>query len=332
MSRPAPSLRLARTTALAAATLCATAAAALLEERAAEAADADFISADEAKALVGKPDVRFVFSDAERDYDKGHIPGSVVAYSHDLHFLDDVKACKGLPMCEPHAAKLIGGTLGIDDKTQVVVYDAGNGVNASGNWFVLKLYGHDNVRILDGGLATWKAHGGPIESGGAKAAGGKTFTPRVQWGMIAALDEVKRASGDAGQYLIVDARHNLDEYTGKTLNAALSAPGKEQTVKRGGFIPTAVFSPWSKYAGNKGAEADKPTLREGAELKKQLEKLKKNGYDEKKTVISYCHVGLGRGSFQYLALKRAGHDKVKLYVGSWDEWGNDPSLPLGTQP
>jgi thiosulfate/3-mercaptopyruvate sulfurtransferase len=49
-------------------------------------------------------------------------------------------------------------------------------------------------------------------------------------------------------------------------------------------------------------------------------------------VISYCQVGLGRGSFQYLALKSAGHDKVKVYVGSWDEWGNDPSLPLAAQP
>ena len=65
---------------------------------------------------------------------------------------------------------------------------------------------------------------------------------------------------------------------------------------------------------------------------KQLEKLKKNGYDPKKTVISYCHVGLGRGSFQYLALRQAGVKNVKVYVGSWDEWGNDPSLPLAAQP
>ena len=47
-------------------------------------------------------------------------------------------------------------------------------------------------------------------------------------------------------------------------------------------------------------------------------------------MISYCHVGLGRGSFQYLALQKAGHAKTKVYVGSWSEWGNTPSLPLGT--
>ena len=103
-------------------------------------------------------------------------------------------------------------------------------------------------------------------------------------------------------------------------------------MKRGGAIPGAVFSPWSKYAGNKDGQADKPTLKDQADLAKQLEKLKKNGYDPAKTVISYCHVGLGRGSFQYLALQKAGHENVKVYVGSWDEWGNDPSLPLAAQP
>lgn len=295
-------------------------------------ADEYFVSADEAKALVGKPDVRFVFSDPEKDFAKGHIPGSVAAFSHDLHYLDDVKACRGLPMCEPRAAKFIGEALGVGPDTQVIVYDSGIGVNASGNWFFLTLYGHKHVKILDGGLASWKAHGGAVDTTAAAKPPGKTFAPSVQWSMLASRDEVKKATGDAAHYLLVDARHNLDEYTGKTLLPAMAAPGKEETVKRGGFIPTAVFSPWSKYSGNKAGEADKPTLKADAELQKQLEKLKKNGYDAAKTVISYCHVGLGRGSFQYLALRKAGHKNVKLYVGSWDEWGNDESLPLGTQP
>ncbi len=304
---------------------------ALLFAASAARADDTFISVDDAKALVGKPDVRFVSADADKQFEQGHIPGSAVAYSHDLQILDDVKACKGLPMCEPAAAKAIGA-LGIDEKTTVVVYDAGVGVNASGAWFFLKLYGHPNTRILDGGLATWKAHGGAVETGKAAAAPAKTFAPKVQWDMIASVDEVKKATGDLAHYLILDARHNLEEYAGKTLQSSIKAPGKEITVARGGFVPTAVFSPWSKYAGNRGAEADKPTLKDAGELKKQLEKLAKNGYDAGKTVITYCHVGLGRGSFQYLALKKAGHANTKLYVGSWAEWGNDAALPLGTQP
>jgi thiosulfate/3-mercaptopyruvate sulfurtransferase len=290
-----------------------------------------FIKVDDAKALLGKPDVRFVCADSAKDFAKEHVPGATEAYAHDLALLDDVKACKGLPMCEARAATFIGQKLGIDDKTQVIVYDGGAGANASGTWFFLALYGHKNVKIIDGGLATWKAHGGAVESGAPKAVAAKTFKPTVQWDMIASVEEVKKATADAAHYLVVDARHNLEEYTGKQLLSGLTSEGKEITVARGGAIPTAVFSPWTKYAGNKGSEADKPTLKDTADLKKQLEKLKKNGYAEDKTVVSYCHVGLGRGSFQYLALKQAGHKNVKLYVGSWHEWGNDASLPLATQ-
>ncbi len=298
---------------------------------AARSAD-EFISAEEAKALLGKPEVRFVFSDPDKDFERGHIPGSVAAYAHDLHLLGDVKACKGLPMCEPRAAKLIGEALGLDAATQVVVYDAGHGVNASGNWFFLRLYGLERVRILDGGLATWKAHGGAVEASQAVKPPAKTFMPAVKWEMIANVDEVKKATADPAHYLLLDARHTLDEYTGKTLLPAMASPGSEVTVRRGGAIPAAIFSPFTKYAGNKNGEPDKPTLKDQGELAKQLEKLKKNGYDPAKTLISYCHVGLGRASFQYLALKRAGHEKVKVYVGSWDEWGNDPSLSLAAQP
>ena len=295
-------------------------------------ATGDFVGVDEAKALAGKPGVRFLFADSEQDFAKGHIPGSGVAFAHDLHLLDDVKACKGLPMCEPRAAKLIGETLGIGPDTEVVVYDGGPGANASGDWFFLTLYGARKVRILDGGLATWKAHGGAVETGTPARVTAKSFTPTVQWGMIATVDEVKRATGDASRYLILDARHNLDEYTGKSLLGALSAPGREENVKRGGAIPGAVFSPWTKYAGNKDGQPDRPTLKDKAELEKQIAKLAKNGYAPGKTVISYCHVGLGRGSFQYLAFREAGHENVKVYIGSWDEWGNDPSLPLAAQP
>lgn len=290
-----------------------------------------FVSAEEAKALLGKPGVRFLFAGSDKDFEKGHVPGSGSAYAHDLHLLDDVRSCKGLPMCEARAAKAIGD-LGIDAATKVVVYDAGHGVDASGGWFFLTLYGAKDVRILDGGLATWKARGGAVEAGPPAKAAPRTFTPSVQWAMIASLDEVKKASADPARYLLLDARHTLDEFTGKTLQQALAAPGKEVTVKRGGAIPGAVFSPFTRYAGNKAAEADKPTLKDKGEIQKQLEKLKKDGYAAGKTVISYCHVGLGRGSFQYLALKAGGHDDVKVYVGSWDEWGNDASLPLAAQP
>ena len=235
-------------------------------------ADEYFVSFDEAKALVGKPDVRFVFAGTEKEFAQGHIPGSVVAYAHDLHLLDDVKACKGLPMCEARAADLIGKTLGIDASTQVVVYDTGPGVNSSGTWFFFRLYGQGKARILEGGLPAWQQTGGPVATDAAAKPPPKSFTPAVQWQMVASRDEVVKATGDAAHYLILDSRHTLDEYTGKQLLPAMAAPGKEETVKRGGAIPGAIFSPWSKYAGHKDGHPARPTLKDAAELQKQLGK------------------------------------------------------------
>lgn len=297
----------------------------------AQVAGQPFISVDEAKALLGKPGVRFVWADSDKDFDKGHVPGSVQAYAHDLQYLDDVRKCDGLPMCEATANAYIG-KLGIAPDTNVVVYDSGIGVQASGTWFFLTLYGQQHARILEGGLAAWKARGLELESGAAKAPAAATFKGQVRKEMIVTRAEVEAAVKQPERFLLLDARHKLEEYSGKELLPGLSSAGKEVTVARGGFIPTAVFSPWTKYAGNKDGAADKPTLKNEKELGKQLEKLKKNGYDPKKTVISYCHVGLGRGSFQYLALLKAGHAATKVYVGGWSEWGNTPELPLGTQP
>lgn len=291
------------------------------------ALDEVMISQDEAKALVGKADVRFVFADGEKDFENGHIPGSVVAFAHDLAYLDDIKKCKGLPMCEETANSFIGKDLGIDDKTKVVVYDNGIGVNATGTWFYLALYGVKNAKILEGGLATWQAKGNPVDKEHAKVAA-KTYKAKVQWDMIADIKEVEKATKDQKAYLLVDSRHTLEEYTGKQLGSSLASPGKEVTVPRGGFIPTAIFSPWTKYANNKSGEPNRTVFREADDLKKQLDKLKKNGYAENKTVISYCQVGLGRGSYQYLAFKKAGHKNVKVYVGSWAEWGAS-DLPVG---
>ncbi len=292
--------------------------------------DKVLISVDDAHKLLGKPDVRFVDGDSEKRFLKEHVPGAVNAYAHDLHLLEDVQKCKGLPMCPERAAEFIGKELSIDNNTHVITYDDGKGVNASGVFFFLYLYGMDldHLDLMDGGLATWKAKGYEIESGPAKKYPPKTFKVKVRWDIIATKEEVLKALKDKEHYVILDSRHNLDEYLGKRLLSALEKPGVHEKVKRGGHIPGAIFSPWTKYAGNKSGKPNKHIFKSIKKLKKQIKKLKKKGLTPDKTVITYCHVGLGRGSFQWLALKLAGLKKVKVYVGSWDEWGNDTSLPI----
>lgn len=278
------------------------------------------ISVDEAKNLVGK--AVFVNGDDPKVFAQGHIPNSVNAFAHDLHYLSDIKKCGGLPMCEKTAQKFIAD-LGISNNSHVIAYDDGKGPNASGVWFFLYLYGVDNVQMLDGGFATWKAKGLPVETGPAKNPAPGKFTVKLRKDILATKDEVLKGSKDP-KYVILDARR-FEEYTGKTLLEALEAPGKHIQVARGGHVPGSKFFEWKKIAGNPNGEADKPLFKPVDQIKKQLERA---GITPDKTVISYCHVGLGRGSFVYAALKLAGYQNAKVYVGSWDEWGNDQSLPL----
>jgi len=278
------------------------------------------ISVDQAKDLVGK--AVFVNGDDPKVFAQGHIPGSVNAFAHDLHYLGDVKKCGGLPMCEKNAQKVIS-ELGISNNSHVIAYDDGKGPNASGVWFFLYLYGVGNVQMLDGGFATWKAKGLPVETGPAKKPAAGKFTVKVRKEILATKDEVSKASKDPN-YVILDARR-FEEYTGKTLLDALEAPGKHKQVERGGHIPGAKFFEWKKVAENPNGGSNKPLFKPVDKIKKQLERA---GITPNKTVIPYCHVGIGRGSFVFAALKLAGYPKAKVYVGSWDEWGNDKSLPI----
>ena len=286
------------------------------------------ISADDAKAMMGQPKVVFWFAGTEEAFEAGHIPGSVAAFSHDMQYLDDTQKCDGLPMCPDTAAAFVGA-LGIDNDTMVIAYEDGKGVNESGVWFFLKLYGHDNVKIMEGGTSDWKAKGYPLETGKVQAPAKATFTASPRTDMIATAAQVEAATKDAG-IMILDARHTFEEYTGQTLKDGMKNATEHVTVARGGHVPTAIFSPWTKYAGNKAGVAGKPVFRTEASLKKSLLKLEKKGYTADSELITYCHVGLGRGSFQYMALTLAGVKNVKLYVGSWSEWGNS-SLPVATK-
>jgi len=288
---------------------------------------------DDAKKVYDSKGAVFVSGDSDKKYKEGHIPGSAHAFAHDLHYLQDIKKCNGLPMCPKRAAKFIGN-LGIDNNTKVIAYDDGRGPNASGVWFFLKLYGLKDVKMLDGGFVTWKHKGYPVETGSGKKPSPKTFKVSVKKHMIATKEEVLKAvedikkNGKKSKYFILDARR-IQEYQGKKLLEALEAPGKHIKVKEGGHIPGAVFFEWKKVAGNPKGKPGKHLFKPKKKLKKIFfKKLKKKGFNPKTdTLITYCHVGLGRGSFIYAAAKIAGVKRAKVYVGSWDEWGNDPNLP-----
>ena len=222
----------------------------------ASAAD-EFITVDAAKALLGKPNVRFVYGDSEKEFEKGHIPGSVVAYAHDLHYLDDVKACKGLPMCEPTAAKYIGATLGIDAATEVVGLRRRRRRERQRRLVLPQALRREErphprrgARHLEGprrrGRGRWSRQGGREDLRPERPVGHDRHGGRGEEGRRPTRPTTSSSTPAT----------TSTSTPGKTLSSALASPGKEITVKRGGAIPTAVFSPG---ASTPETRTDRPT-------------------------------------------------------------------------
>ncbi|MEF3191916.1 MAG: sulfurtransferase [Campylobacterales bacterium] len=280
-----------------------------------------FISAKEAKELLGKPGVVFVSGDTKDVFNVNHIPGSVVMDAHHIHHTDITGQlhCSPLYQCPEEAEKFIGEQ-GIDNDTYVIAYDDYKGPNASGVYHFFKSIGHDKVSILNGGMMAMKAEGVTLEKGPQKKVQPKTYRidrSKIRFDIMATKEEVKKAvddleaKGDASRYVIIDTRR-FEEIIGVT---------KLDNVARGGHIPYAKFIEWKHFSdANK-----KLTVKDAATIKAILEK---NGITKDKEIYTYCHVGTGRGSYLFTILKMLGYDKVKVYTGSWDEWGNDFNMPI----
>lgn len=286
------------------------------------------ISAKEAKKLLGNPNVVFVSGDSPDSFPTGHIPGSVVMGAHHLHHSDITGSmhCSPLYQCIEDAEHHIGEK-GIDNNTLVIAYDDFRGPNSTGVYHFFKVYGHKNVKILNGGRAAMEKAGVKMEKGPEKKRKAKHYhiNPKhVNYDIVADKYEVLKASNDItetvekkgdkrkSRYVIIDARA-MNEIIGDR---------KLDNVARGGHIPGATFIEWKQVTDFKNKLSFPNDL---SEVKKKLERL---GITKDKTVYAYCHVGTGRGSYFYTVLKLLGYPHVKVYTGSWDEWGNDQNLPI----
>ena len=315
------------------------------------------ISAEDAMKLIGQEKVMFVTGDDEDIYATGHIKGSVEMYAHHLHHssITGKMECAPLFMCKEEAEHYIGSK-GIDNDTLVIAYDDFKGPNATGVYAFFKSFGHEKVKILNGGRAAMMA-ADPEQKiyDGIKAqikeakddkalvekltselkdqekklivqkgAEGKV-TPKqysidlskVNYNYIAGKDELRKAVED------------LIQKGQKSSYAIIDARGFEEimgerkmdNVARGGHIPGATFIEWKNVT-----DMDKKLSFK--ELEKMQAVFEQNGITKDKTIYAYCHVGAGRSSHIITALELLGYPNVKVYTGSWDEWANDMNLPI----
>jgi thiosulfate/3-mercaptopyruvate sulfurtransferase len=247
-------------------------------------------------------DVRVLDPRRPEDYAGGHVPGAVNAWSG---FKDDERP---LHVIGPEQAQREIRTLGISADTRVVVL--GDGMLAGRVWWFLRLHGHADVRIADGGHAAYVTAGGPVTMEATAVRIGD-FTARVDKTVVARAEDLLRDLGGRAQ--VLDVRSD-GEWRGDN-------PYKHQRV---GHVPGAIHLVWTDLL----TEAEPKRFRSPDEIRAILAK---HGITPSHRVVTVCEVGY-RAAHSAFALRLAGFDDVRVYDASMREWDDREDLPLEPPP
>ncbi len=246
-------------------------------------------------------------------YDEGHVPGAVK-----LHWQDDLQDPVERDLVGREEFERLLGSLGIAADTTVVLYGDKNNWFAAYAYWYLKVYGHRDVRILDGGRQKWIDEGRELTTDPPAPAPAEYHAGERDESIRAYRDQVREWIG-AAERALVDVR-SPGEYAGELI----APPGYEQEgAQRGGHIPTAASIPWA------AAVADDGTFRAAEELRELYA-----GQDvtPEKEVTTYCRIGERSAHTWFVLHELLGYEKVRNYDGSWTEWGNLVDVPIEKGP
>jgi len=246
-------------------------------------------------------------------YDEGHIAGAVK-----LHWRDDLQDPVERDLVDKPTFERLMSERGIANDATLVVYGDKNNWFAAYAYWYLKIYGHGDVRILDGGRQKWADEGREFTT--------ETPQPRQADYNASERDESIRTYRDAVRAQIgeqtkalVDVR-SPQEYAGDLI----APPGYEQEgAQRAGHIPTAASIPWATAVRDDGTFKSADELRELYEGK---------GVTPEKEVTAYCRIGERSAHTWFVLRELLGYEQVKNYDGSWTEWGNLVDVPIEKGP
>jgi len=266
------------------------------------------VSVDWAEENIGSPGVVFVEVDEDTSaYDNGHIEGAVrLDWKTDLQ--DQVRRDF---LNQEQFSNLLSAR-GISNDDEVVLYGGNNNWFAAYAYWYFKLYGHNNVKLIDGGRKKWELDGRPLSAEPVNRPATQYKAAAPDLSIRAFRDEVIAAIGSKN---LVDVR-SPDEFSGKIL-APAHLP--QEQSQRPGHVPKAINVPWSKAANEDG------TFKSDEELAKIYGDA---GLDGSKDTIAYCRIGERSSHTWFVLQELLGHQNVKNYDGSWTEYGALIGAPI----
>ncbi|MEV0273137.1 sulfurtransferase [Hamadaea sp. NPDC050747] len=276
--------------------------------------DTALVTADWAEKNLETPGLVFVEVDEDTTaYDGGHIPGAVkIDWKTDLQ--DPVRR----DFVNKQQFEALLSARGIANDDTVILYGGNNNWFAAYAYWYFKLYGHGDVRLLDGGRKKWELEARPYTKDVPNRPATAYVAQDQDLSIRAFRDDVVKAIGVQN---LVDVR-SPDEYAGRLL-APAHLP--QEQAQRAGHVPTAISVPWSKAANEDG------TFKTDDELK---ELYTAAGLDTSKETIAYCRIGERSSHTWFVLHELLGEPSVKNYDGSWTEYGSLVGVPvsLGDEP
>ena len=232
------------------------------------------------------------------EYSMGHIHGAVNIDLFQFHWLDSSKV--GIRQFV-RQSRILLSNIGVRNEKSVVFYDNVSGMSAARGVWLLLYFSHKKASLLDGGINKWKKEGHQVETKTNPFV--KTnYRGKPNPKVLATAGEIKKSIGKKGTALL-DAR-TKEEFEGIHVRAA-----------RAGHIPSAINIDWEENIQG-------GSFKTKEELAKLYSKIAKNS-----KVVTYCQGGY-RAANTFLALKSLGYKDVRMYLGSWGEWGNKTDLPI----
>ena len=242
-------------------------------------------------------------------FDQGHIPGAVA-----LNWFHDLEERPHRDIASKATIERLLGNAGVGPDTTIVVYGDNNNWFAAYAYWLIKLYGHRNLRVMNGGRKKWMDEGRPM----TKEA---SSYPKVQYQAQEANASIRAVRDLVLQSLRQPGKGMVDVRSPKEYSGELLAPENlpQEGAQRGGHIPGAANIPWGEAVRPDG------TFKSADELKALYQG---KGITPDKEIIAYCRIGERSAHTWFVLTELLGYPKVRNYDGSWTEWGSMVGVPV----